>query len=332
MKGVPERVAILRALPGLGDMLCAGPALRAMRTGWPDAHLALVVLPGTETLAARVLPMIDETLPFPGCPGIPERSVPDPPWPVFRAAMQARRWDLAVQMHGDGSHLDAFMPQLAASRSVGYLPAAACPANGPDWFPYPETGHEILRWTGLMRQLGLPDRGTDLQFADHPGDRAALAALLDARPGRYVCLHPGASTPVRRWPAERFAAIGDALADRGHSVVLTGTAGEKAITAAVAGAMRHPAIDLAGRTPLGVLALLLRRAALLVSNDTGVAHLAVATRTPSVTVFLAADPDRWAPLDRDRHRIVVAGRLRGQPDAPLPATDEVLAQAEALLR
>ena len=334
----PRGVIVLRALPGLGDMLCAGPALRSVRAGLPRAHLALVVLPGTQALALRVLPMIDEAIAFPGCPGIPERPVPDPPWPAFEGAMRARRWDLAVQMHGDGSHLDAFMPRLAARRSTGYRPGGG---DGRDWFAYPSDGHEILRWTALTARLGLPPAGADLRFDERRGDRAALGVALDRPlPHRgYACLHPGASTPARRWPAARFASVADAVAARGLAVVLTGTADEAPVTAAVARAMRAPALDLAGRTPLGALALLLADAALLVTNDTGVAHLAAATRTPSVTVFLAADPARWAPLDRARHRIVVARPLWRGADplqgmrlsrGSVPTTAEVLAEVGTL--
>ena len=253
--------------------------------------------------------------------------------------MRARGWDLALQMHGDGSFLDAFVPRLAARRSAGYAPGAG--EDGPLWFAYPDAGHEILRWTALTRRLGLPDAGNDLRLARAHGDRAALDAALPSplAPGAYACLHPGASTPARRWPAERFAAVGDALAARGLRVALTGTAGEAAVTGAVAAAMRAPALDLAGRTPLGALALLLGGAACLVTNDTGVAHLAAATRTPSITVFLAAEPARWAPINRARHRIVVAEPLwRGAGPLPgmwlsphaVPATSEVLAELGAL--
>ncbi len=331
----PGRVVVLRALPGLGDMLCAGPALRWLRAGMAEGgHLALVALPGTEGLVARALPTIDEVIAFPGCPGIPERPVPDPPWPAFEAAMRPRAFDLALQMQGDGSHLDAFMPTLAAARAAGYRPMS----GGPDWPAYPARGHEIERWTGLMRHLGMPDRGTAMEFPEHPADREALDAALGPPLGPYACLHPGASTSARRWPPERFAALGDALAARGLAVVLTGSAGEAPVTAAVASAMSAPALDLAGRTGLGPLALLLRGARLLVTNDTGVSHLAAATRTPSVVVFLAAEPGRWAPLDRARHRAVVSRRLQGGAldgmrlsPHDVPSLGEVRAEALALL-
>src|SRR5690606_34562089 len=81
--------------------------------------------------------------------------------------------------------------------------------------------------------------------------------------------------------------------------------------------MRSPAVNASGETSLGVAAALLERAALLVTNDTGISHLAAALGTPSVVVFLASDPERWAPLDRERHRPVVARSLAA--DRPLVA-------------
>ncbi len=87
-------------------------------------------------------------------------------------------------------------------------------------------------------------------------------------------------------------------------IVLTGSAAEAELTRAVAAAMRHPALDLAGRTELGPLAALIDGARLLVSNDTGVAHLAVARKVPSVIVSTGDNPARWAPIDASRHRVL----------------------------
>jgi ADP-heptose:LPS heptosyltransferase len=98
--------------------------------------------------------------------------------------------------------------------------------------------------------------------------------------------------------------VADALARDGLRIVLTGTRGEAGITARVAGAMREPALDLAGRTSLGGLAALISRARLVVANDTSVSHVAAAMRTPSVIVACGSDPQRWAPLDRELHRVL----------------------------
>jgi ADP-heptose:LPS heptosyltransferase len=119
-----------------------------------------------------------------------------------------------------------------------------------------------------------------------------------------VCLHPGARDPAKRWPVEHFARLGDALHGAGLEVVLTGSGDERALTATLARAMRAPTINCAAPVSIGAIAALLSRARLLVSNDTGVSHVAAALRLPSVVVFMSTDPRRWAPLDANRHRVV----------------------------
>ena len=134
-----------------------------------------------------------------------------------------------------------------------------------------------------------------------------------------IGLHPGARDPARRWPAERFAALADALVERhGARIVLTGDAGEREIVAAVRGAMRGAALDLTGRTGLGLFAATVARLDLLVTNDTGASHLAAAARTPSVVLFGPTSPEHWGPpADRPEHVALWAGH-RGDPHGEAP--------------
>jgi len=174
---------------------------------------------------------------------------------------------------------------------------------------YPVHLHEADRHLRLFEHLGLPAGDpAALSFPLTAEDEAEQAAILAGRnlaPGRYAVLHPGASSPTRRWPIARYAVVGDALAADGLRVVVTGVPAEREVGAALAAAMRAPAVDLTGATSLGGLAALLRDSAVLVGNDTGSAHLAAAVGAPSVTVFLAGDPVRWASRG-PRHRFVAA--------------------------
>ncbi len=307
-----RRIVVLRALK-LGDMLCAIPALRALRQAAPAATITLIGLPWAQDFARRFAACIDDFIAFPGFPGMPEQPFDARALPPFLAALQAQPIDLAIQLHGSGPYSTILTGLLGARACAGFVPEGepcAAIGAGTAWTCLPWRGqeHEILRWLRLMEALGAPALGTQLAFPVTAADARALAEVAGglAPPGRYVVVHPGASLASRRWPAERFAQVADALAGRGLQIVLTGSAGEVALTAAVSSHMRAPALDLAGATGLGALAALVRQARLLVCNDTGVSHLGAAFGTPSVVVCCGADPARFAPLDHVRHRVLAA--------------------------
>src|SRR4051812_31032200 len=100
-----RRIIILRALY-LGDLLCSVPALRALRRAAPQAHIALLGLPWASEFCAMYQPYIDEFIAFPGFPGLPEKAVDARGIVNFLIEMQSRHWDLAIQMHGSGAHVN----------------------------------------------------------------------------------------------------------------------------------------------------------------------------------------------------------------------------------
>jgi ADP-heptose:LPS heptosyltransferase len=273
------RIAVLRALQ-LGDFLVAVPALRALRRGYPAAHIALVALPWTRALVERFSRYIDELVEYPGAPA---------------------DYDLVVQMHGDGSRTNAIALALNGKRTAGfYRSGTACP--DPETFiEWDERENEVLRYLRLAEKLGGRGALPELEFPLLQADIVEWSAL---RLGNYVCVHAGSQLPSRRWPRERFAAIADWLAACGYEVVLTGGAGEAALVQDVERAMRARPLNLAGKTSLGGLGALVARAHLVVCNDTSLSHIAAAMRTPSVVIACGSDPRRWAPLDRQLHRVL----------------------------
>lgn len=326
---LPQRIAIVRALPGLGDLLCAVPAWRSLRMALPQAQVTLIGLPWARTFVERYAEYLDNFIEFIGYPGIPEVSPPLVQLPAFFASVQAQHFDLALQMHGDGSVINPFTVLLGARYNAGfYLHGSYCP-DADRFLPYPAHEPEVWRHLRLMEFLGIPLQGTELEFPLWEEDFSALQAIEEVRlqPGEYVCVHPGASVIERCWSPQKFAVVADALAARGFQVVLTGTAKEAHLTQAVRKSMRTSPLDLAGRTSLGAIAALLNHTRLLVCNDTGISHLAAALRVKSVVIFSASEPNRWAPLDRDRHRV-----LRDWGDGEHPITPAVvMAQVEDLL-
>jgi ADP-heptose:LPS heptosyltransferase len=264
------RIALFRPL-GLGSLLCAVPALRALDAAYPEAQVTLVGLQQTRELAARLHRYLDGFAAFPGFPGL---AGPEPDLdavPTFFERMKNQRFDLAVQMHGSGEIANPLMVLMGAERNAGfYRPGRYCP-DAERYLHWQEGEDEVQRWLRLAAHLGAAPKGSHLEFPLGPRDWSEWRALGFGKSGleKYVCLHCG-SQP------QRFAELGDALAAEGCNVVLTGTA-------PVGAAMHEPAIDLAGRASLGATVALIAKARLLVSTDRDTSLIGAAMRTPTVT-------------------------------------------------
>lgn len=326
----PRHIVVLRALP-LGDTLCAVPALRALRRECPHASITLVGLSWARSLPERLPDYLDDFMAFPGFPGFPEPPPNPPAFARFVLDARSRGFDLAVQMHGDGSASNRLTRLLGARRVAGFarsgddLPGERAAGA---WLRYPDRGHEIRRLLALTRFLGCSSRDESLEFPLLPQDLAELRDSGLAQrlpPGGYLCIHPGARSAGRRWPADRFAAVADALHEAsGLPIVVIGSEHGRGLGARLRSRMRTPAVDATAPISVGALAALIADARLLVADDAGVAHLASALRVPSVVVSRRSDPQRRAPRDAALHRTVLAGDGSG-------ATLAVVSQAKELL-
>jgi len=299
----PTRVAVFRALQ-LGDVLTALPALRALRTCFPAAHLTFIGQPWAAQLLPRV-DWMDAFLAFPGHPQLPEQSYDEGALHRFHAQARAARFDLAVQMHGSGSVTNAIVAALGAPALAGFhLKGAPCP-DPARFVAWPDHGREVERLARLPLHLGARRFSLRPRLTLLDADHAGLDALWPAhRDKPYACIHPGARFPSRRWPVERFAAVAHTLSESGLTLALTGSAAEEDTLEAFRRLAPPQAVDLSGRTRLGTLAALVAGARVLVSNDTGVSHVAAAVGTPSVIISSGGDAQRWSPVDGERHRVL----------------------------
>ena len=321
----PHNIIILRALQ-LGDLLCTVPAFRALRAAYPAARVTLVGLPWAEEFVRRFSHYLDDFIAFPGWPGLPESEPQVAQIPGFLASIQQQQFDLAIQMQGSGGITNPLIRLFGARQEAGYYTPGQYRPNEPFFFPYPEGAHEIKIFTSLLVRLGIPNQGEALEFPIAADERQAFTEFQAAhklKPGSYACLHPGARALPRRWHPKKMAVVADGLSAAGLRVVITGSAAEQELTQAVLSHMRAGALNVVGQTSLGMLAQLLEHAALLVSNDTGVSHIAAAFGTPSVILFTTSDPNRWRPLNRKLHRAV----LNAQSASP----GDVLREAEDFL-
>ena len=278
------RLLALRAL-GLGDFLTGVPALRAVRRGFPD-HEVVLAAPAVLEPLARLAGVADGLL--------------------DTRDLAALRWsgeapDLAVNLHGRGPESHRLLMDCSPERLVAF----GCPEVGYVGPAWRADEHEVLRWCRLLDSSGVPADPTDLRLPP-PVRRATFP---DA-----VVVHPGAAHPSRRWPAARFAAVARWAAEHGHRVVVTGGPSERELAEEVRrGAGLGAESVLAGRTDLEGLAAEIAEACLLVSGDTGVAHLASAFGTPSVLLFGPVPPALWGPPPDGPHTVIWHGDGSGDP-------------------
>jgi ADP-heptose:LPS heptosyltransferase len=256
---------VLRALK-LGDLLVAVPALAGLRRAFPG-HRIVLATTGWLRPIVDLVPAVDELLPTPGL------SQP--------LALPAGVVDLAVNLHGRGPESGGLLDALDAHRLIAHRPDAA---DGPDWV---DGLLERERWVRLVGAFGVPADADEVAIAAPPGEPAYRAAAV---------VHVGAFYGSRRWPAERFVEVVRALAAEGETVVLTGGADDAPRAHAIAEAARLPDDRvLAGRLDLTAFAGVVASARLVVSVDTGAAHLASAYGVPSVIIFGPAPPAEWGP-------------------------------------
>ncbi|ETK31472.1 glycosyltransferase family 9 protein [Microbispora sp. ATCC PTA-5024] len=291
---------VLRGL-GLGDLLTAVPALRALRRAYPEHRLVLA----TPAYLGGLLPLIG---------GIDDLVDVSGPGPVPFAAP-----GVAVNLHGSGPESIVALRRTRPGRLLTHAHAGVPGADGPPWRA---DIHEVRRWCDLLEWHGIETDREDL-------------ALLDPGPGPLdggeVVVHPGASSAARQWPPERFAQAAAELTRLGHRVVVTGGVGEIALARHVAALAGLPEeAVLAGRTDLPGLAALTRHAALVVCGDTGMSHLATAVGTPSVVLYGPVPPVLWGPPESHPHVTLWTGRT-GDPHADRPSEGLLEIEAPAVL-
>jgi len=299
-----KKIGIFRALQ-LGDMLCAIPAVRALRHAYPHAQIILLGLPWAKSFTERFDHYFDGFMHFPGYPGLPEQGFDPEIFREFTGQMQQQRFDLLLQMQGNGSLVNPMMELFGARYLAGFKTHGHYAPDNDLFLSYPDDCSEIERHLALMKHLEIASLGKELEFPIMKSDENELSSLqLPLVKQHYVCIHPGSRGAWRQWPTAYFAALADFSSEQGYKVVLTGTKDELHIVEDVARQMNNQPINLAGKTSLGAVGVLIRDAALLVSNCTGVSHIASALKTPSVVISMDGEPHRWAPLDTYRHRTI----------------------------
>ncbi len=299
-----QRLAVLRA-NGVGDYVVAEPALAALRAAYPQAEITLLGAAHTRPLVEDRPGPCDRYVQVPLSRGVrvgDDADATPEQLEAWCAAQRAYGYDLAVQLHGGGRNSNGLLLRLGARVTAG---TATPDAPKPDrWVPYTAYQHDTVRWLEVARTVGaLPGR-LEPHVAVTACDLEESCAVLapDDRP--LVVVHPGATDGRRCYPEERLGEVAAVLAGRGARVVVLGGPGDADRVTRVASAGTFETV--VGGLSLGGLVGTVRRAALMIGNDSGPRHLAGAVGTPTVAVFTSANLADVAPLSRTWHRLAVS--------------------------
>ncbi|MXY23738.1 MAG: glycosyltransferase family 9 protein [Acidobacteria bacterium] len=324
----PRRVLLFR-LERIGDLLMTLGAISAVRARLPKAELRLVVGSWNAPLA-RCIPAVDAVETF----DVPWLSRERPGSTLRAATAQSTAWrqhdyELAINFEPD-IRSNALVAASGARHRVGYA------SGGGGGFltvalDYDRSIHSAANAQRLVdealpaeRYSPVVDASNAVPFVVPQSARETADHLLAAYRGNgpLVGINPGAGRLVKEWPPERFAAVAAALAaDAAATIVLLGGEGDRQQAEGVRQALPLDTalVDLVGQAPLVDLAAVLSRLSVLITGDTGPAHLAAAVDTPVVTIFGPTDPNRYRPLTPRAEAVHAdlwcrpCGRLRRPP-------------------
>lgn len=281
----------------VGDFMFALPALHALRHTYPQARIVLLGKAWHADFLRHRRGPIDEVLVMPPVPGVgapADAEVDIAAVEGFIDDIREAHFDLALQMYGGGRYSNPFIRSLGARTTVGLKTPDAEPLDR--WLPYGELANRRLELLQVAALAGAEPRlaGTELAVTEY--DRSEAAECVPLGLSRLVVVHPGASDVRRQWPPERFAAVADRLIGQGARIVISATDAEREISEKLVSHMHHPALDLTGKLSLTALCGLLERSEMMLANDTGPLHLALAVGTPAVGVFWLTNLLESGPL------------------------------------
>lgn len=304
-----ETIAVLRP-NAVGDFIFCLPALHALRTTYPQARIVYIGKQWhADFMHARRGP-IDEVAVVPPCPGVGaalDAAVDPRAVEAFIDRMRRMEIDLAVQIYGGGRYANPFIRRLGARLAIGWKAGDAEPLDR--WVSYVQLQNKRLQMLEVASLAGANMFRLDPELQVTDEDRQEAQRILPEASRPLILIQPGSSDVRRRWPARCFAAVADSLARNGAAIAINGTAEEAPLVREVTEHMRSPAFDLSGRLSLRGLCGLLERAALVLSNDTGPLHLALAIGTPCVGIYWLTNMNESAPLMQHRHRAALSVRI-----------------------
>jgi len=301
MDGViaPKKI-LIRGPNWVGDAVLAIPALKAVRSNFPNAEITLLVRPWVAGLFTSA-PFIDRVW-------TEEKPTKLGDWTRITRDIRAFEFDLALLL--PNSFESALMMFLARiPKRIGYA------TDGRTWMltdsiePPNESQHQVHYYLDLAKAIRAETDNPSIEIEATEEERENARNLLAeegiARGDGFLVLNPGAAYgSAKRWHEDRFADVADILsAEMGLGVAMIGSQAERPIAEQIRARMKRPSAILSGKTSLEALIGVLAESSLMITNDSGPMHIAAALGVPTVAVFGSTDERVTSPFG-PRTRVV----------------------------
>lgn len=296
----PSRILVTRT-DRLGDLVLSTPIFSALREKFPHAHIAaLVSLENHEVIEGN--PHLDEILLY-------DKKGTEKSWRdnlIFAWSLRKKKFDLVIHLHATNrihfvTWLAGIPSRIGWARKAGWMLTEAYPDRKKEGLK-----HEAEYNFDILKSLAIPVPEKMEMFYPVSSRARASFEMLERHLNLplhkpWIVLNPSASCPSKKWPAARFSKLADKFREEFQAAVfLIGTEADRELISQVKENMRGPVFDLSGRLSLGMLGALLKKAELLVSNDSGPVHIASALGIPVISIFgrkqPGLSPQRWRPL------------------------------------
>ena len=291
-------------LSSLGDIVLALPALTALRKSFPDAKISWLIRPEFAPILENH-PHLNEIIPF-------DRKFLGKAWfhPVASGSLlslikRLRHAEFDAVIDFQGLFRTASLAWLSGCKKRFGIASAR--EFAPLFYTHKITQtkdciHLVDYYLKIIKATGASEFDVQFVLPQHPEAADSVGRLLDSHDiatDNYVVFIPGSAHEDKRWPVERFAELAEKVSSQfGLPIIATGDAGEAPLIEKLKDLSNVPVANIAGKTSLSELVVLLKNAKLVVSNDTGPGHIAAALSTPLVLMFSWSNPARIAPYKR----------------------------------
>lgn len=303
------KIAVLRA-NALGDFIVTLPALKAIRSAYPDAEIVLLGKPWHKQFLVKDRTPVDRVIIVPIKKGIrteankaeDENEVND-----FLEEMRKERFDIVINFQGNGVSANAFIKQFGAKITAGLVSEKSEKLDfSLDYYYYQS---EVIRFLEVAKLIGATMSDFEPEINVLVQDEEEIKGFLSLLHKPYIILHPVAVDIRRMWPMENYAELADELSKKNFEIIFTGAEEDKLPVDEIIDKINFTAINACGKFSLGGLAALLSHASLMIAADTGPLHLGRAVSVPSIGFYWAPNLISWGPLTRAIHRPMISWNM-----------------------